>query len=84
MPFDYYCTYCGRKITHNDVLYDMQMLLTENEHANLNILKFRLNKAELEQLYNNGVPTSQGFHRCSIDFSWFARILSNPNNLNEL
>ena len=34
MPYDYYCTNCGRKITQDEVLFDMQYLLTGmlNQH----------------------------------------------------
>lgn len=85
MPFDYYCTYCGRKITHDTVLYDMSTLLTEadNDESSFKILKFRLTKAELEQLFESGVPTSQGFRRCSITLSWLANVMSNSNNLGD-
>ena len=83
MPFDYYCTYCGRKINYNEVLYDMQMLLTGNEKTEMNILKFRLTKAELEGLFNMGIPTDKGFRNCTISLDWLANIISNKNNLND-
>ena len=48
MPYDYYCTNCGRKITQDEVLFDMQYLLTKNKDKKFNILKcaYRLQAAE--------------------------------------
>lgn len=83
MPYDYYCTNCGRKITQDEVLFDMQYLLTKNKDKKFNILKFRMRLAELEEWFKTGFPTEDGFKKLKLTFVQFFQIVSNFNNLND-
>ena len=60
MPYDYYCTNCGRKITQDEVLFDMQYLLTKNKDKKFNILKFRMRLAELAGLLTGALLLAAG------------------------
>ena len=48
MSHKYFCTHCGRELTQDTVLFDMQYLLTGNAKERFDILSFRLTKAELD------------------------------------
>ena len=44
MSYSYYCTKCGRRLSQERVLYDMQYLLTEGESIHFKTLRFRLDR----------------------------------------
>lgn len=83
MSFEYYCTNCGRKITQNDVLFDLQYIITRDKNKRLNILKFRMPLNKLTALYNSGVPTEGGFRKITLTLKQFLNIVCDKCNLDD-
>jgi len=82
MAYDFYCSYCGKQLSQNSVLFDMQYLLTQSKERTFNILKFRMTQSELKALIASGQPADNGYRRCSLSFSSVMAYISNRNNLN--
>ena len=83
MPFEYYCTNCGRKLSQDTVLFDMQYILTKQESNKFSILKFRLTLPALTALYNAGTPQEDNFRACQLTLSELMAFISDRNNLND-
>ena len=82
MTYNYFCTYCGRELTQDTVLFDMQPVLTGSEESRFRILSFRMTKAELEGLINAGPVQDMGYHQCQLTLQELLKYISNRNNLN--
>ena len=83
MSYNYYCTYCGRALSQETVLYNMNALLTGNDQTDLQILKFRLTGKELRELYETGEASDLGYRRCKITLERLMQWIANSNNLND-
>ena len=83
MPCEYYCTNCGRKLSQDTVLFDMQYILTKQESNKFSILKFRLTLPALTALYNAGTPLEDNFRTCQLTLSELMAFISDGNNLND-
>lgn len=83
MLYSYYCNYCGKELTQDTVLFDMQYLLTQSKERTFHILKFRMTQAELKALIASGTPTENGYRKCELSFRDIVTCISNRNNLND-
>lgn len=83
MPFEYYCTNCGKKLSQDTVLFDMQYVLTKQKDKKFNILKFRLTQTELKALYEAALPVEDSFKEIDLSFGQFLAYAGNQNNLND-
>lgn len=85
MAYDYYCTYCGKKLNNETVLFDMQALLTGslNEERKLNILRFRMTEAEIRKLIDGKMLDEDKLYACELSFADVMRCIANENNLND-
>ena len=81
MAYDFYCSYCGKQLNQNTVLFDMQYLLTRSKARTFKILKFRMTQAELKALIAAGEPTENGYRSCKLSLSEVVAYVSNKNNL---
>ena len=81
MAYQYYCTNCGRSVTQETVLFDMAPILTMDEATPLEILTFRLTKAELERLVNSGEFSTEGYRKCRLSLEKLISWIANENNL---
>lgn len=81
MAYPFYCTHCGRQLNQEEVLMDMQSILTGDTKVRLNLLKFRLTMKEFMALYNGGVPVGEGFRNCKLSFEQLLSFMANENNL---
>lgn len=83
MAYEYYCLNCGKTLTQETVLFDMQRLLIEDENAEFNTLKLRLTHNELKALIAKGTPAEEGYRSCELTFEQIMGYISNSNNLND-
>lgn len=91
MAYDYYCTYCGKKLNNETVLFDMQALLSGGVDAEgkldpkkaLNILRFRMTEAEIRKLIDGKMPDEENLYACELSFADVMRCIANENNLND-
>ena len=85
MAYDYYCTYCGKKLNNETVLFDMQALLTGSldEKRKLKMLSFRLTEAEICKFFDGKMPDSENRYACELSFAELMRYIANENNLND-
>lgn len=83
MAYEYYCMGCGKLLTQETVLFDMQYLLTRDNARQFNILKFRMTQAELKALIAAGTPTEAGYRSCKLTLPEIMRFISDKNNLND-
>ena len=83
MAYKYYCTYCGKELSQDSVLFDMQYLLTGSESITFNILKFRMTLAQLQQKLAQGTPGTDGHKVWSFSFAEIMSCIANENNLND-
>lgn len=81
MAYDFYCSYCGKQLNQNTVLFDMQYLLTRSKERTFNILKFRMTQAELKALIASGEPAENGYRSCKLTLTEVMTYISNRNNL---
>lgn len=82
MAYEYYCSYCGKKLTQATVLYDVQHLLIEEESETFNVLKLRLTETELKSLMTGSVD-SDGYHECTLTLEQVMGYVGNKNNLRD-
>lgn len=82
MAYDYYCMHCGRQLNQDNVLFDLQHLITRTKDQNLALLKFRLTAREFKDLIARGTPGEAGYRECTLTLSEVMQIISNENNLN--
>lgn len=80
MSYSYYCTKCGRRLSQESVLYDMQYLLTEGENIHFKTLRFRLTHEELRRFFV-GEGDEQRYYPAEISFTAFRDLLANPVNM---
>ena len=85
MAYDYYCTYCGKKLNNETVLFDMQALLTGSldEKRKLRMLSFRMTEAEIRKLIDGKTPDGENRYACELSFADVMRCVANENNLND-
>lgn len=91
MAYDYYCTYCGKKLNNETVLFDMQVLLSggvddkgkPDPKKALNILRFRMTEAEIRKLIDGKMPDEENLYACELSFADVMRCIANENNLND-
>lgn len=81
MVYNYYCTYCGREQNQDNVLFDMQPILTGSEENRFRILSFRMTKGELEALVASGISQGMGYSRCRLTLQELLNYIGNKNNL---
>ena len=95
MAFGFTCTYCGKSMEQENVLFQMDYLLdrrswSENEAEvktgvkPLKVLKLYVSEAELWEIYRRGMPcrTEPGMRLCSVTFGEVMSLLFNQNNYN--
>ena len=82
MAYSYYCTHCGKELSQDTVLFDMQYLLTRDDTRQFNILKFRMTQAELKAFLASGTPGEDGYHTCRLTLTEIMKFVGNANNLN--
>ena len=93
MAFGFTCTYCGKSVEQENVLFQMDYLLdrrswSENEAEvktgvkPLKVLKLYVSEAELWEIYRRGMPcrTEPGMRLCSVTFGEVMSLLFNQNN----
>ncbi len=80
MSYSYYCTKCGRRLSQERVLYDMQYLLTEGESIHFKTLRFRLTQEQLLRFFT-GNGDEQRFYPAEISFTAFRNLLANEVNM---
>lgn len=91
MAYDYYCTYCGKKLNNETVLFDMQALLSGgvddegklDPKKALNILRFRMTEAEIRKLIDGKMLDEEKYYACELSFADVMRCIANENNLND-
>lgn len=86
MPYDFYCTGCGRKLTQEKgVLFNMGPLLVRSikPEDQLKMISFRMTQAELLKLVDEGKRDEEGWYRCSLKLADLADKISNSNNMND-
>ncbi len=83
MGYDYYCMGCGKQLSQQTVLFDMQYLLTRDVKRQFNILKFRMTESELKALIASGTPTENGYRACKLTLPQIMAVVSNRNNMND-
>lgn len=91
MAYDYYCTYCGKKLNNETVLFDMQALLSGgvddegklDPKKALNILRFRMTEAEIRKLIDGKMRGEENWYACELSFADVMRCIANENNLND-
>ena len=83
MAYDYYCLNCGKKLSQESVLFDMQRLLIEDENKEFGTLKLRLTHNELKALIASGTPAEENYRSCTLTLAQVMSYMSNANNLNE-
>ncbi len=83
MGYDYYCMGCGKQLSQQTVLFDMQYLLTRDVKRKFNILKFRMTEAELKALVASGTPTENGYRACKLTLPQIMGYIGNTNNLRD-
>lgn len=81
MSHKYFCTHCGRELTQDTVLFDMQYLLTGNAKERFDILSFRLTKAELEGLVASGTRGDMNYTHYELSLTALLEYMGNDNNL---
>lgn len=81
MSYSYYCTKCGRRLSQESVLYDMQYLLTEGGNIHFKALRFRLTQEELMGFFT-GNGDEQRFYPAKIPFTAFREFLADRVNMN--
>lgn len=77
--YDYYCTYCGENNCAETVLFDMDMLLTQDPNKHMNFLPLRMTLNGLEKLaqpMEDETLDADGFRHCSMTFSELTEALS--------
>lgn len=83
MGYDYYCSHCGRQLSQDTVLFDMQYLLTRDDTRQFNILKFRMTLAELKALLASGTEGEHGYKKCKLTMAEIMGYIGNGVNLND-
>lgn len=83
MAYKYYCTYCGRELKQETVLFEMQPVLTGSTEKKFQILSFRMTKEELESMILSGTPWDMGYRQCKLTLQELLLFISNKNNLND-
>lgn len=79
MAHNYYCTSCGKALSQETVLIDMQRVLSAV--GSFKTLKFRMTLKEVEELIKSGTPAEDNFRSCKITFRKFVECVANENNL---
>lgn len=83
MGYDYYCSYCGKQLNQNTVLFDMQYLLTRDDTRQFNILKYRMTLDEFQKLLASGTEGEHGYKVCRLTMADIMKVVGNKNNLND-
>lgn len=83
MAYEYYCLNCGKQMSQETVLFDMQHLLIEDENAKFETLKLRLTLDELKALIFGGTPAEESYRACTLTLEQIMGYISNENNLND-
>lgn len=83
MAYKYYCTGCGRELSQETVLVNMEPVLRGNTKESFQQLTFRMTLPELVKLYESGTPTEYGWRHCKFSFSELMRYIANVNNLKD-
>lgn len=83
MAYEYYCLNCGKTLSQETVLFDIQRLLIEDENSSFNTLRFRLTHNELKNLIAGGTPAEDNYRRCTLTLSQVMSYISNANNLDD-
>lgn len=83
MAHKYFCTHCGRELNQDNVLFDLQHVLTGDSRERFDILSFRLTKEELDRLITTGKRGDLNYVHYELSFAEFLQFVSNGNNLND-
>lgn len=83
MAYEYYCLNCGKTLSQETVLFDMQRLLIEDENSAFNTLRLRLTHNELKNLIAGGTPAEENYRNCTLTLSQVMGYISNTNNLGD-
>lgn len=83
MAHKYYCLNCGKTLSQETVLFDMQHLLIEDRNAEFNTLKLRLTHDELKALIASGTSAEENYRVCTLSLEQIMDYISNKNNLGD-
>ena len=83
MAYKYYCLNCGKTLSQETVLFDLQHLLIEDENTEFNTLRLRLTLGELTALIASGTPVEENYRSCTLPLAQIMGYISNENNLND-